>query len=205
MAEHFWPLLLVVLVALLLMVGSSGIQGAVDRDGSMAVRFLVDVAVFIFQAFISLGLMRVYLALADGKKRPRVRDLFLSGSFLWRYIGASLVYLLIVLGGLILFIVPGIVWAIKYRLYGYFILDKNARAMESIRLAGRATAGAKWNLFLLILLVGLINLAGIMVLGVGILVSVPVGGIAIAYAYRVLEKRIVREKSHAPDRVPAAA
>ena len=201
MAEHFWPLLLVVLVALLLMIGSSGIQGTVDQHGLMAVRFLVDVAVFVFQAFISLGLMRVYLALADGEKRPEVKDLFSSGPFLWRYVGASLVYLLIIVGGLILFIVPGIVWAIKYRLYGYFILDKNARAMESIRLAGQATAGAKWNLFLLILLVGLINLAGIMVLGVGILVSVPVGGIAVAYAYRILEKRLAGEKNKTSDPV----
>jgi uncharacterized membrane protein len=43
----------------------------------------------------------------------------------------AIVVMLIVLGGTILFIVPGIVWWITYSFYSYFIVEKKVSAMES--------------------------------------------------------------------------
>ena len=205
-AQHFWSVMAVMAIGLVAMGASAIIRVGADKGMGEPAALVIDVAVLVFQWFVSLGLMKIYLSLADGGKRPKIEDLFLSGSFLWRYIGASLVYMGIVIGGLILLVVPGIVWAIKYRLYGYFILDKRVNAMESLRLSGQATKGSRWNLFLLIILTGLINLVGVLVFGVGLLVTIPVGGIAVAYTYRVLEKRLAApEKSSASDSVGASA
>ncbi|MGD8550894.1 MAG: hypothetical protein PVF41_05595, partial [Methyloceanibacter sp.] len=48
------------------------------------------------------------------------------------------------------------------------------------------TQGTRWTLFGFILLCMLIIFVGVLALGVGLLVAVPIVGLAFAYAYRLL-------------------
>jgi uncharacterized membrane protein len=52
--------------------------------------------------------------------------------------------------------------------------------------SSRITRGHKWPLFVFLLLLVLVNLAGLLALVVGLLVSMPVSMLAFVHAYRTL-------------------
>lgn len=160
------------------------------QAGLGEMKFAAMIAYFagiVLQLIVSLGLIKVLLAIYNGAK-PKYGMLFDEANKIGRYFVASILYGLIVVGGLILFIVPGIIWSIKYKFYPYFIVEKNAGIWESMLLSGKATDGNKWTLLGLGIVLGLINLGGALLLGLGLLVTVPVTMLAGVYAYKVLAK-----------------
>lgn len=78
---------------------------------------------------------------------------------------------------------------IKLQFYSYFIVDKNAGPIEALKKSWAITRGVKWDLFLFGLLLGLITLAGLLALVVGLFVAIPVGLLANTYVYRKLLAR----------------
>jgi uncharacterized membrane protein len=115
-----------------------------------------------------------------------VKDLFSYRSFFWRYLGGTLLYSLFVLGGLLLLIIPGIIWGIRYQFIPYLIVDKNMSVGEAVRRSNDLTRGSTWELlgFSVVLLV--INLLGVLAFIVGQLVTIPITMLAQAYVYRRL-------------------
>jgi len=139
----------------------------------------------VLEIVVSLGLLKVSINFCDGKK-GKLDDLLSSFNLVLQYFAAALLYLLIVTAGTILFIVPGVIWCIKYSLFPYFIVDKGMGPLEAIKASGKATADAKFQLFLFGLLLGLINLGGLLAFGIGLFASIPVTLLAYAFAYRQL-------------------
>ena len=109
---------------------------------------------------------------------------FFSGfkKFLPVFLTALVSSLLIGLGFLLL-ILPGIYLAVSYLFAQLFVVDKNLSfwsAMES----SRKVITKKWfSFFGLVLLLGLLNLLGAIILGVGLLVTVPLSACVVAAAY----------------------
>ena len=101
-------------------------------------------------------------------------------------VGASIVYGLIVVGGLILLVVPGIYLALRLQFYSYYIIDKNAGSIDSLKMSWKATEGNVINIFLFELLLIGINILGAIALVVGLLVTIPVSVIAVTLLYRKL-------------------
>ncbi len=139
----------------------------------------------VLEIVVSLGLIKVGVKFCDGIK-GKLDDLLSSFNLVFSYFAAAVVYLLIVFGGLLLFIVPGIIWAIKYSLFAYFIVDEGLGPIEAIKASGKATKGSKFQLFLLGVLLGLINLGGLLALAVGLFATIPTSMVAFAHAYRQL-------------------
>ena len=127
--------------------------------------------------------------------------MFSQSSLLWDYILGSLLYILIVIGGLILLIVPGIIWAIKYQFYGYAIIDKKMNAFDAINESGRITQGHKWTLLGLFFANLGIVILGFLCLIVGIFAAIPVVELATAFAYRTLSRLSLSPS--APEPTPA--
>jgi uncharacterized membrane protein len=92
--------------------------------------------------------------------------------------------------GTILLIVPGIIWALKFQFYGYYIVDKNLKPVDALKMSAMSTSGKKGNLFVFFVLLGLINFLGLIALLVGLLISVPVTLLAYVYVYRLLMKEV---------------
>lgn len=88
--------------------------------------------------------------------------------------------------GMVLLIVPGIILALMFMLYSYFIVDKGAGAIQSIKMSVKATAGHRWQLFGFALVCVLVNIVGALLLGVGLLVTIPTTMLAGVYIYRKL-------------------
>ena len=149
----------------------------------IAIAFLLF-TIYVIDLILTLGSIRIALAFADGRK-PAFRELFQTDRLI-SYVGGSILYTLWVCLGLILLIVPGVIWSIKYQYYPYLIVDRGLGAAQSIRMSGQITKGAKWDILLLGLLLGLLNILGVVLLFIGLLWTLPTAMIAAAFVYRKL-------------------
>ena len=134
---------------------------------------------------VQLGLMKISIQFCDNIE-GKLSDLFSAFHLIIKYILASILYFLIVLGGIILLIIPGIIWALKFMLYPYFIIDQGLGPIKALKASARATDGAKWDLFVFGIVLGLINFAGMLLLIVGLFATIPTSMVAFAYVFRTL-------------------
>ena len=134
---------------------------------------------------IAIGLIKIALSFCDERKPP-IGMLFDAWGCFWRYLGTAILYFLIVFGGFILLIIPGIIWAIKFSLCFYFVIDKDLDPIEALKASSRTTMGVKLELFAFGILCSLINILGMLCLLVGIFAAYPVVIVANALVYRQL-------------------
>lgn len=157
-----------------------------ETPGMSLLVFLLNLVGWVLSLLMSIGAIKITLAFVD-HGTPAFRDLFAHAQYLWRYFLASVLYGLIVIGGLILLIVPGIIWALRYQFAAYLIVDKNLGILDAFRKSGAITKGHKWNLFGYAIIQGILNAIGVLALGIGVLITAPVTMLAYAKIYRQLE------------------
>lgn len=148
--------------------------------------FLLNLVGWVLSLLMSIGAIKITLAFVDNGTSS-FRDLFAHAQYLWRYFLASVLYGLIVIGGLILLIVPGIIWALKYQFAVYFIVDKDMAITDAFKRSRAITQGHKWNLFGYAIIQGILNAIGVLALGIGVLITAPVTMLAYAKIYRTLD------------------
>ena len=88
--------------------------------------------------------------------------------------------------GTVLCILPGIAFAIFSAFTYYFALDKQLSAVDAIKASWSVVAKNFGSVLGLLVLLFLLNIAGAIVIGIGLFVTVPVSFVATAYAYRRL-------------------
>ncbi len=115
----------------------------------------------------------------------------------WKFVGGQIAVGAAVLVGLVLLVVPGVIAAIAFSQAQFLIIDRRLWPIEAMKESWRITKGHWMQLLGLIVLLMLINIAGAIVLMVGLLVSIPVSYLAMVRAYRMLEHS-------ASEMVPAA-
>lgn len=142
----------------------------------------------VINTIVAIGFTKIALDLIY-KRKTELILIFTQWKYFWRYLGASILYGLIVIGGLIILVVPGIIWAIKYSYYSYAIVDKDMGIMESLRESGKITMGHKGQLFWFKIVLFLVQLLGVIALGVGYLVSCPVSVLADGWVYKRLTRQ----------------
>lgn len=194
-------ILTVIVAGFLSGISSSPYSSFMDNSGVIigysVIMFILELAigVFVGMAWIRIGLKLV------SQEKPDFPDWYMSYEKFWNFLAGQILFFLIVLGGLILLIVPGVIWAIKYQFYGFLILDRDMDAVEAIKKSGEMTKGVKGELFLFWLAMIGINLLGFLACCVGTLVSVPITYVAHAYVYRSLlatEAQVVQAPPAAP-------
>lgn len=140
---------------------------------------------YLLRVWLNFNLLVAIIRLFDGAK-PEWRDLFVWREETISYFGASILYGLMVLIGCLFFLIPGIYLAVKYGFYGYLIADKKLGAFDALKMSGQLTEGVKW------LIVGYtfaafgVILLGMLALGVGLFVAIPVVAVGFAFVYRSL-------------------
>jgi uncharacterized membrane protein len=139
---------------------------------------------FVINLIIGIGLIKIALEFVDGRK-PKFSELFYYKPAI-NYFVASLIQGVIVVLGFILLIIPGIIFSTRLQYVSYLIVDKNLGPVDAIKKSWNVTRGNTWNLFFFGILIGLINLLGIICLVVGLFVTVPLSMLATAFVYRRL-------------------
>lgn len=195
--KHFWFFILILLTSILIQMIPNIFQ-AVGGDNQPLAFFLVLALISfiagILKIIVDLGIIKVTLKFSDNQS-VSFSDLFNSYGLFWKYLGGLILYSMIVMGGVILLIIPGIIWAIRFQYYNYFIVDKGLGPIEALKQSWRITRGNAWNLFTFGLLLGLLSIAGALALVIGLLFTVPTTMVAMAYVFRKLQSANTSEQT----------
>lgn len=142
------------------------------------VSWVVDMAV-------TMGVIHIMLMTYGGTKAGYA-DLLKPLDRIVNYFIATVIYIVVVTVGFILLVVPGVILAIKYGFYGYAIVDKDLNPIDALKKSGEITRGAKWDLFLLAVILAVFNIVGALLFGLGLFITVPLSFLASTYAYKTL-------------------
>jgi uncharacterized membrane protein len=153
---------------------------------------IIQISSVVLSMIIVMGLIKIFLRFCDGEK-GEFSDLFSCYPLFFKYLVGSILYGLIVSAGLILLIIPGIVWAIKFYFFDYLIVDKGLGPIDALEKSSEITRGVKWDLFIFGILLGIINLMGFLCLLVGLFVTIPMTMVATVFVYRKLLPETPRE------------
>jgi uncharacterized membrane protein len=169
-------------------------------------------ATIIINVILEIGITKITLSFCDSKK-PKFSTLFNARGCFWRYIGAGLLYILIIGGtyvacalpfalltnvrsapcfalsiGAVIFILV-VILSIKFGLCCYFVIDKGLGPIKALKASSMATNGAKLSLFVFGILCVLISVLGTLCFLVGLFATVPIVMLAIAAVYRQLSEQ----------------
>lgn len=162
-----------------------GTLSQLTRQNALGLSIIFSIGSFVLQLIIGMGLIRIAIRFYDNGK-AEFSDLFCCLHIFFKYLLGSILYGLIVSVGIILLVIPGIIWAIKFYFFGYLIVDKNLGPIEALKRSSAITDGSKWDLFLLGLLLFGINLIGAIPFFLGWFVTIPITMVAMAFVYRRL-------------------
>ncbi len=137
---------------------------------------------------IAINLVGIKLALkfCDNDRRDIGEVISFTPARFLKFAAGYILYGLLVGAGLILLIVPGVFFMVKYQYVVYFIADKDTEIVEAFQRSSAITGGIKWELFVFLILLSLINTAGVICFFVGLIVTIPVTMVAMAYVFRRL-------------------
>jgi uncharacterized membrane protein len=114
---------------------------------------------------------------------PEFRDFFGGFQYVLPLLLLSLVAGLFIGIGTILLVIPGIYLAVAYLFSSYLVVDRRLDFWPAMELS-RLTVKPRWfGYFAFVLVVALLNLAGAIALGLGLLVTIPWSFCAVTVAY----------------------
>ncbi len=169
---------------------SVGSDGTIQTSGgglfgvALIVGMLVNAVTILVQLVVQSGVVKGSLGLTRGQ--PISFGTAFEGINWGQVVLTAVLTAVGTFIGLVLCILPGLVWLFLTSYALYFVIDRDLPAVEAIKASIRLTtsnAGTLIGFFLLSLVVEVI---GACLCGVGLLVAIPVVVIAQAYTFRTL-------------------
>jgi len=187
----FVELLVISIVYMVLSGPISVVQWKVDSFAWFLVPLvLFGIAYGIFVAGpIGYGAKWVFLKAVRGE-RIEVKDIFIVFQRnYWNIIIANVVVGIIVGLGIVMLIVPGIIFACRLAFVPYLVVDREMDVMDALRVSWDMTRGYGGQIFLMGLLAIPVVLLGLLCIGVGVIVSVMWISTAFAVMYHAVEMK----------------
>jgi len=184
MRSRFWFLVLLYLgIGSVLAVLSFAEQGL--RENVPVLATIISIVSTILNLIVGMGSMQVLLQISKGNQGA-VADLWEPLPQFFKFLGASILYGLMVFVGMLLLVVPGIICMVRFQFFGYLIVDKHMGPIEALKKSFAMTRGSSWNLVGLSLSLTVINIVGALCLILGLFVSIPLTSLAATLAYLTL-------------------
>jgi uncharacterized membrane protein len=114
---------------------------------------------------------------------PEFRDFFAGFQYFLPLLLLSLVAGVFIAIGTMLLVIPGLYLIVAYMFASYLVVDRRLDFWPAMELSRRTVTPQWFGYFAFVLLVALLNLAGAVALGVGLLVTIPVSFCAVTAAY----------------------
>ena len=162
--------------------------------GFTIILFLVSSLSSLFSGVGSLIVSSIFAPLSAGfliatfriraGKEFSFNDLFSGFSHFLPLMLAGLATGGIVAAGFILLILPAIYFMVSYLFASAFVVDYGVEFWQAMEISRRLVGKHWFRLFGFMILLIIINLLGVLALGIGMLVSIPVTSCAVAIAYR---------------------
>lgn len=170
----------------LLILAIGGLISMID-DRSQSDFSLFGFIAVIFMIIIRIGYTKIFLRIYDGES-PQFTDIFQEYKTFWRYLGVSILSSLAILGGLILLIIPGIIWAVRFSFSPIIVVDTKIGPIAAMKESYAITKDNFWKILWFWIIIGLINFLGLIFFGIGLLITIPVTTLASIYVYRELSR-----------------
>lgn len=145
-------------------------------------------ASWVLATIVDMGLLRIGINIYDGQE-VNLQTLFSEARIFFKFLATTIIYGLIVALGIILLIVPGIVFAVSLQFAPILVIDKGIGPIAAIKQSWKITKGVKLQLFIFNLILVGITIFGVIALLIGTLVTIPVTTIALVWVYRELIKQ----------------
>lgn len=139
----------------------------------------------VISCIFALGYMKNIFQALDGEE-PQFSAYGQQSRKIITYLVANILMAIIVTLGLCLFIIPGIYLALRLQFYAALIVEDNAGIIESLQRSWEITRGQGMSLFMLMLAMIGICILGLILLGIGIFVAMPLIYMMYAYVFRKL-------------------
>jgi uncharacterized membrane protein len=146
---------------------------------------LINLLAMMFMFVLLMGWDQIALDLYD-EGHSHFNRIFVTFPLFINYLIAGILYSFIVTFGLILFIIPGIIWGIKYSFFDLMIVDTHCGPIEGLQRSGELTYGHKWDLFFFALICMLLMMLSIITI-IGPFVLAYVFFLSRAYIFRTLQ------------------
>ncbi|MDB2614153.1 hypothetical protein N9Y92_03220 [Chlamydiales bacterium] len=157
-------------------------SAAVTFSWSCLIFYIIGLFV---NAFFYLGFVHAALQVVKNGKAT-FSNFWSEGTKILYFVIAQIIFSFIFSVGMFLLVFPAIIWGVKFSMYPYVIVDKKANGWNSLALSSKVTMGAKWDLLGFYMIEGLLLFTGVLVAGVGLLITLPVVMIAHAHIYNQL-------------------
>lgn len=148
---------------------------------------IVGVAYMLVLSGLYLGHFKICSDLYSHKVGS-VSDMFLRFDVtLFKFFGASAIYVIISTLGSVALIVPGVYLSLRLQFYGAVLAESpKTKIIEAFKISWKITQGSTRNLFMLALAITGINILGFLALVVGLLFTAPISLLAMVYSYKKL-------------------
>ena len=153
------------------------ITGEVNQPGEITPT-MVGVSIFenlvnqLVSIWFTIGAIRVMLQISRNQ-RPNLGLLLQSAPFFIRTCLATLLFGILVVGGMILFFFPCIYIILTYWNYTYFIVDRNCGVIEAFRLAKVHASGNRLSIFVIGLIISGLGFLGVLACCLGWIATTP--------------------------------
>jgi hypothetical protein len=146
---------------------------------------VAHVAFFLAFAGLEVGFLRVCLACYDGAA-PTYADLFGLWAAGPRFFAAQLLYLVLVVVGLALLVIPGVYLGVRYALVGFCLADGETQLLRAFQHSARLSRGTVLSLVAIGGALLVLNVLGASLVGLGLFITVPPSGLVMAAVFRQL-------------------
>jgi hypothetical protein len=165
----------------LLSIGAKMVAG-----DSWLVMIFLGLAHFVVTLLLSAGMIQIYVRMIDNVPTNFV-DFLMDWRKVLNFAICNLLYTLIFWVGICLFVVPGIIWLIQFFFAPYAVVAEGLGPIAALRKSSDLTRGARWPLLGFAMVLVLLNALGFTCLVIGLVLTVPVTLLSLAYVYRRLE------------------
>ena len=144
-----------------------------------------------FFASVEIGVVQACLELYDGNDL-KIADAFAHWSLGLKFLVGQIFFLLIVVVGLMLLIVPGVYLGVRYALFGFCMAEAQAETdlRRSFHQSAILSAGVWTGLFEVLAALLLFNVLGACLLGLGLFITVPLSALVTTGIYRQLSPHL---------------
>lgn len=175
--KNFLELFLISIIVMLVMAPLGGLGAMTDGHGPAVQFFVFFLQLFVltyailFLAPIDYGASFAFLKGVRNEK-VEIKDMFSGFENYLNVVLANILVGFLVGIGIFFLIIPGIIVACRLAFVRYLVIDRQLDPIEAIKASWRMTRGHAWTIFFMGLLAIPICIAGIILLGIGLIFSV---------------------------------
>jgi hypothetical protein len=149
---------------------------------------VAHLAFLILVAGVEVGFLQICLALSDGGE-PKFFDTFTHLTLGPKFLAGQVLYLLMVVIGLLLLVIPGVYLGVRYALFGFCLATGETNLARSFRHSAILSTGAKSYLLRIFVVLFVLNVFGASLLGLGLFITIPLSVLIMTAVYRQLSAR----------------